>query len=52
VVLIGLRAANAKGEVSGGTSAEITGVEVNGTARFRAHHDQETTLPRRTAELN
>lgn len=33
VVLIGLRAANTKGEVPGGTPAEITGVAVNGTAR-------------------
>jgi len=45
VVLIGLRAANTKGEFSGGTSAEITGVEVNGTAQSRA-------LPDGTAELS
>jgi predicted MFS family arabinose efflux permease len=45
VVLIGLRAANTKGEFSGGTSAEITGVEVNGTAQFPARRDEETTLP-------
>jgi len=45
VVLIGLRTANTKGEFSGGTSAEITGVEVNGTAQSRA-------LPDGTAELS
>jgi EmrB/QacA subfamily drug resistance transporter len=49
VVLIGLRAANTKGEPPGGTTPEITGVavpgEVNGTAQFPAHSDDETTLP-------
>ncbi len=48
VVLIGLRAANTKGEPPGGTPAEITGVaipgEVNGTTRFPAHSDEETTF--------
>ena len=48
VVLIGLRAANTKGEPPGGTSAEITGVaipgEVKGTGKFPAHSDEETTF--------
>jgi hypothetical protein len=48
VVLIGLRAANTKGEPPAGTPAEITGVaiagEVNGTARLSAHSDEETTF--------
>jgi hypothetical protein len=48
VVLIGLRAANTRGEPPGGTPAEITGVaiagEVNGTARFPAHSEEETTF--------
>ena len=49
VVLIGLRAANTKGEPPGGTPAEITGItipgEVNGTAQFPAVSGEETTLP-------
>jgi EmrB/QacA subfamily drug resistance transporter len=49
VILIGLRAANTKGEPSGGTPAEITGVtitsEVNGTSQFPAHSGEKTTLP-------
>ena len=49
VILIGLRAANTKGEPPGGTPAEITGVaipgEVNSTARFPARGEEETTLP-------
>jgi hypothetical protein len=49
VVLIGLRAANTKGEPPGGTTPEITGVaipgEVNGAAQFPGHGDEETTLP-------
>jgi predicted MFS family arabinose efflux permease len=48
VVLIGLRAANTKGEPPAGTPAEITGVaiagEVNGTAQLSAHSDEETTF--------
>jgi len=47
VILIGLRAANTKGEPPGGTSAEITGVaitgEVNGAAQLSARSDEETT---------
>jgi hypothetical protein len=49
VILIGLRAANTKGEPPGGTPAEITGVaitgEVNDTTGFPARHDGETTFP-------
>jgi len=49
VILIGLRAANTKGEPPGGTSAEIAGVaitvEANDTAGFPALNDEETTLP-------
>ena len=49
VVLIGLRAANTKGEPPGGTPTEITGVAIpgegNSTARFPAHSDEETTFP-------
>jgi hypothetical protein len=49
VILIGLRAANTKGEPPGGTPAEITGVAttdaVSGTAQFTAFNDEETTLP-------
>jgi predicted MFS family arabinose efflux permease len=49
VILIGLRAANTKGEPPGGTPAEITGVaitgEVNDTTGFPALHDEETTFP-------
>ena len=49
VVLIGLRAANTKGEPPGGTSAEITGItmpgEANGTAQVAARGDEETTRP-------
>jgi predicted MFS family arabinose efflux permease len=49
VILIGLRAANTKGEPPGGTSAEITGVaitgEVSGTTQFPAVTGEETTLP-------
>src|SRR6266700_554838 len=48
VVLIGLRAANTRGEPPGGTQAEITGVavsgEVNGTARSPAS-EEEPTFP-------
>jgi EmrB/QacA subfamily drug resistance transporter len=48
VVLIGLRAANTKGEPPEGTTAEITGIavsgEINGTAR-PARSDEETALP-------
>lgn len=48
VVFIGLRAANTKGEPPGGTPTEIAGVaipgEVNGTAQFPAHSDEETTF--------
>jgi hypothetical protein len=48
VVLIGLRAANTKGEPPGGTPTEITGVAIpgegNSTARFPAHSDEETTF--------
>jgi EmrB/QacA subfamily drug resistance transporter len=47
VVLIGLRAANTKGEPPGGTSAEITGVDIgdaaNGTAQFPAQSDAESS---------
>ena len=46
--LIGLRAANTKGEPPGGTPTEITGVAIpgegNSTARFPAHSDEETTF--------
>ncbi|HEX5304201.1 MAG TPA: MFS transporter [Streptosporangiaceae bacterium] len=49
VVLIGLRAANTKGEPSGGTTAEITGIAgtnaVSDSAQPRALNDEETTLP-------
>jgi EmrB/QacA subfamily drug resistance transporter len=49
VVLIGLRAANTKGEPPGGTPTEITGVAitdaVSGTGQFTALNDEETTLP-------
>jgi EmrB/QacA subfamily drug resistance transporter len=49
VILIGLRAANTKGEPPGGTPTEITSVaitgEVNGTTGFPALHDEETTFP-------
>jgi EmrB/QacA subfamily drug resistance transporter len=49
VILIGLRAANTKGEPPGGTPAEITGVaitgEVSGTTQFPAVTGEETTLP-------
>jgi EmrB/QacA subfamily drug resistance transporter len=49
VVLIGLRAANTKGEPPGGTPGEITAVaipgEVNGIAQFPAHSDEEPALP-------
>jgi EmrB/QacA subfamily drug resistance transporter len=48
VILIGLRAANTKGEPPGGTPAEITGVPVtdavNDAARFAASSDEETTF--------
>src|SRR5690348_7826718 len=48
VVLIGLRAANTKGEPPGGTPTEITGVAVpgavNDTAQPPAHSDEETTF--------
>jgi len=46
VILIGLRAANTKGEPPGGTSAEITGVaitgEMHGAAQSPARSDEET----------
>jgi hypothetical protein len=49
VALIGLRAANTKGEPTGGITAEITGVAntdaVSDSARLRALNDEETTLP-------
>ena len=49
VALIGLRAANTKGEPPGGMTAEITGVAntdaANDSARLRALNDEETTLP-------
>ena len=49
VILIGLRAANTKGEPPGGTPAEITGLAntgaVNDSTRFPAISDEETTLP-------
>jgi EmrB/QacA subfamily drug resistance transporter len=48
VVLIGLRAANTKGEPPGGTTAEITGITITGEmngAGFPAHSDEETPLP-------
>jgi predicted MFS family arabinose efflux permease len=49
VVLIGLRAANTKGEPPGGTPTEITGVDipdaVNGRGMSPARNDEETTLP-------
>src|SRR4029077_17390442 len=48
VVLIGLRAANTKGEPPGGTPSEITGVAIpsegNSTAQLPAHSDDETTF--------
>jgi predicted MFS family arabinose efflux permease len=48
VVLIGLRAANTKGEPPGGTPTEMTGVAIpgegNSTAQFPAHSDEETTF--------
>jgi hypothetical protein len=48
VVLIGLRAANTKGEPPGGMPTEITGVAIpgegNSTARFPAHSDEEKTF--------
>jgi EmrB/QacA subfamily drug resistance transporter len=49
VILIGLRAANTKGEPPGGTPTEITGVAVadtvNDVTRFAASSDEETTFP-------
>src|SRR5215471_12936862 len=49
VVLIGLRAANTKGEPPGETPAEITGTAVgdamNGTTQFPAFSKEETTIP-------
>ncbi len=48
VILIGLRAANTKGEPPGGTQAEITSVAIsadaNGTTGFPALNDEETTF--------
>jgi EmrB/QacA subfamily drug resistance transporter len=48
VILIGLRAANTKGEPPGGTPAEITGVAVtdavNDVTRSAASSDEETTF--------
>jgi hypothetical protein len=47
VVLIGLRAANTKGEPPGGTPSEITGIampgEASGTAQVPARSDEEET---------
>ncbi|MGH3405045.1 MAG: hypothetical protein ACRDRJ_21445 [Streptosporangiaceae bacterium] len=44
VILIGLRAANTKGEPPGGTPAEVTGVDiadaVNGTSMSPAFNDE------------
>ena len=49
VILIGLRAANTKGEPPGGTSSEITGIampgEMDGTAQVPARGDEEATSP-------
>jgi EmrB/QacA subfamily drug resistance transporter len=49
VILIGLRAANTKGEPPGGTPAETTGTAVgdvvNGTTQFTAFSEEQTTIP-------
>jgi len=49
VILIGLRAANTKGEPPGGTPTEITGVAVadtvNDATRFAASSEEETASP-------
>jgi EmrB/QacA subfamily drug resistance transporter len=49
VILIGLRAANTKGEPPGGTPTEITGPAVadavNDASRFAAASDEEMTFP-------
>ena len=49
VILIGLRAANTKGEPPGGAPAEISGVDIadamNDSTRFAASSDEETTFP-------